>query len=194
MTGEKRRGTTTPTTTNDSLVVDDPFEKVNPKTGKRPKIRVAANLRNDRLGYMFSRRLVSHAQYAAGRKWQLVHEQTTVGRIRAIDPTREPVDDSRIPDVLNDSMLKASKELDRARQRLGTEGHLLIVAVLVDGKSLEELATEAVGREANWYHVKKLGRRFRECLDTLAGLWGFAPDPHHSASTSNRKAIRSWRA
>lgn len=180
-------------TKSDSLVVDDPYERINPETGKRPRVRVAANLRDDRLGYMKARRQISESQFAAGRKFQLIHEQTLIGRIRAIDPTRDRVDGGRLPEAINDQQMTASREYDKARDRLGVEGHLLVVAVLLEGKSLEQLATEAVGHKANWYHVKKLSRRFRECLDSLAGLWQFAPEPHHAATTQSRKTIRTWR-
>lgn len=171
------------------LLVDDPFEtpRINRDGSlEQPKRVVAANLRDDRLGYMFSRKQISQAQYAAGRKWQLVYERSTLARIRGMDPTREKVDVSSRADPLTASVQAAMEAYDYARAQLGTRAPL-VFAVLADGKTLRQIA----GEESNWYQVKLLMQDFRAALDVLAGLWGFAPMP--DATPKRKSKIRSWR-
>jgi hypothetical protein len=112
-------------------------------------------------------------QFAAGRHWQKLWEQAQVGSMRSLDPSQLHVDGSApAPEIVALRRRKAIAELGRARNRLGQSGNMLVSCVLVRGLPLRVIA-EASGftteRERSY-----LGLRFRECLDELAEVFGYA--------------------
>lgn len=149
-------------------IVDDPMA-LNPGD----KIAVMRSLRDDPLAWMASRSMIEEYQLAAGKEWQKLLEHAQIGGVRAIDPTKEAVDGKQIPEPITDRQIKAVKKLKEADKALGVEGAQLIRDILERRLKFEAVAVLRIGdsseRTANY-----IGRRFRECLDTLAVLFGFA--------------------
>jgi hypothetical protein len=118
---------------------------------------------------MLARKQIDRAQFEAGRRWQELWEAAEIGAVKAIDPTKEPVDGTgpaRSP--FSDRQKKAFEELNVAMTMLGYEGHQIVHSVLGLRMQLVDVASQR-GRPA-----KYIGQRFRETLETLAKLWGFA--------------------
>lgn len=146
-------------------VVDDPLEK-------GAKLRVIRSLRDDTLAYMHTHGQIDDAQLTAGRLWQRHHESCEIGGARAIDPTKEAVDGGRFKEPDNSRYSAAFNALRDARTALGVDGYQLIQDVLGGRTTLTEAAL-ARGH-CSLADRKYVGRRFRECLESLAVLWGFA--------------------
>lgn len=143
--------------------VDDPFEA-------GAKITVMRSIRNDPLANLHARNAIDEAQYIAGRTFQYDWETVERGPC-AIDPSKEAVDGGRMPEPITEAMQKATKRLNAAQRDLGQLGASLTVDVLIHGMSIEQ-----VGRargSTKELELKYLGRRFRECLDCLALVYGF---------------------
>ena len=93
--------------------------------------------------------------------------------MRAVDPTRERVDDSRIAQAtISDAQIRAFADLKRAMAALGLEGESLIKDFLGRGWCLRDIAARrgAHSERERGY----VGWRLRECLDTLAVEFGYA--------------------
>src|SRR3990167_7950892 len=130
------------------------------------KIKVTRSIRDDPLAGMLARGQIDDAMMMGGWTWQMYHEQSEVGSICAIDPTREAVDGGRFPEPITDRQIAAFRELKQADNALGYEGKRLIYGILGQRKSITEYAMSiglTTEREFNY-----IGRRLRECLDTLA--------------------------
>lgn len=146
-------------------VVDDPLEH-------GAKLKVMRSLRDDPLAGMHSRKQIDDAQLAAGRLYQRYQEDSEIGGARAIDPTKEAVDGGRFkePDITHMSIALA--KLRDARRELGEFGASLMHDVLTRRMSISDVAkARCMGRERE---INFLSMRFRECLESLAKLWGFA--------------------
>ena len=69
-------------------------------------------------------------------------------------------------------LARGAQDLKAAREALGREGHLLICDVLGAGMSITQAAcNRGLLSEAD---RKYTGKRFRECLSTLAVRFGYA--------------------
>lgn len=136
------------------------------------KIEVLRSLRNDPLAGMLSRQQIDQAQFEAGRKWQRLHQISTIGVIMATDPAKEAVDGGRISESLTDKQIMAFSELADAYKALGGYGKALIFYVLGEEISITDAAARLNCTTAR--EIDYISRRFRECLETLAIHWGFA--------------------
>lgn len=136
------------------------------------QIKVLRSIRDDPLAGMYSRSQINSAQFIAGRQWQIYYEQAEIGSIRAIDPTKEAVDGGRMREPLSKNYSKAQAELTKAKQHLGHYGDGLIMDILGRRLGIKQ-AAEARGHFRR-HEIEYTGRRFREGLETLAVLWGFA--------------------
>ena len=146
--------------------IDDPYEVGEKITGLR-------QLRGDPLGRLHAHRQIDEAQYHGGRAFQEDFETAERGP-KAIDPTKEAVDGGRFPEPISEAQRKAVMRLNRAQRVLGADGSALIHDVLVSRKHIREVG-ESRGLSGERLE-KYFGLRFRECLDTLARLYGFAMD------------------
>ncbi len=145
-------------------VVDDPLEP-------GAKLRVLRSLRDDTLAYMHSHGQIDDAQLQAGRTWQRHYENSEIGGISAIDPRKEAVDGGKMPEPITDQQITAFKALDDARRDLGQHGYDLVRDVLGSRTTLTEAAISR--GHCSLADRKYVGRRFRECLESLAILWGY---------------------
>ena len=150
-----------------TIVVDDPHG-----TEAFEKLVVFRNLRDDPLAALHDAKQIDQAQFVAGRHWQKCYELSELGGARAIDPTKEAVDGGRCPEPLSDAKCRALGDLAKARGALGLEGGAIVHDVLGCHMTLA-MASDRRGlttqRERDY-----IGRRFRECLDTLAIAFGYA--------------------
>jgi hypothetical protein len=147
--------------------VDDPLA-INPGD----KIVVLRSTRHDPLFDMKAKKQIDQCDYVAGRHWQAAYENAEIGAVRAIDPSKEAVDGGRLPEVLTDTQRKAMWDIRAARDALGAEGNQLIVDILGKGWSIGQAACER-GRLSD-DDRRYVGRRFRECLHTLAIRFGYS--------------------
>lgn len=139
------------------------------------RIKVITSLREDPLGLMYERKQIEEHQYRAGRQFQDDWEVSgRSGRMKGMDTTQEPVDGGRAPSSrlgVTDRGLAASARLRAYEAELGAYGWRLARLVLVDKRTLIECA-QLVHVTANRANQIYVGKRFRECLDTLAVKMG----------------------
>lgn len=148
-----------------SRSVPDPFQ-----AGYR--ITATASLRDDPLGRLHARHQIDEAQYAAGHFLQGMIELAGTGSVQAMDPTKEPVDGrGQAVEPITDAQLRAGRRLREAREALGKSGYALVMEVLGERHFIEQ-CVRARGQSGE-AAVKFWGRRFRECLETIAEEFGF---------------------
>lgn len=149
-----------------AIVVDDPM-------GLEPgdKIAVLRSTRDDPLARLHDRKQIDEAQYNGGRAFQ--HDFETAERgPQAIDPSKEYVDGGRLPEPITEQQRKAVMRLNRAERKLGADGSALAHNVLIAGMAVSQIARSRGLVGERW--EKYFGMRFRECLETLAKVYGFA--------------------
>lgn len=147
-------------------VVDDPYQP-------GYKVAVSASLRDDPLGRLHARRQVTESQYAAGHYLQAMFELAEIGSVQAMDPGKPAVDGrGQYVEPITDKQRRAVKRLTEARQALGKRGYELAFQVLGSRMFIEQCA---IVRGLRGKHAAEyLGKRFRECLDTIAETFGFS--------------------
>src|SRR5580692_3361311 len=137
------------------------------------KIVTLRSIRNDPLARLHSHRQIDEAQYQGGRAFQGDWEKAERGP-RAVDPTREYVDGGQTREPITERQRKAVLRLNRAERELGADGSALVHEVLVLGLTMEQIGQRRGLRGQRW--IDYFARRFRECLDRLALIYGFATE------------------
>lgn len=146
-----------------TVVVDDPYERGS-------KVEVVASLRDDILRHLLARDEIDQAQFEAGRRYERYVEQSQIGSVKAMDPTKEPVDGGGLViEPISDRQIAAVRELSEAARVLGMRGELLVRQILVERRKFKELAPSLAERD-----VAYVRRRFFDCLDELAVFWCLA--------------------
>ncbi|MGA2058397.1 MAG: hypothetical protein ABSG88_24220 [Bradyrhizobium sp.] len=135
------------------------------------KIVALRSIRNDPLGRLHSHHQIDEAQYRGGRAFQDDWEKAERGP-RAVDPTREYVDGGRACEPITERQRRAVLRLNRIERELGTDGIVLVHEVLVLGLTMEQIGERRGLRGQRWKDY--FARRFQECLDRLALIYGFA--------------------
>ena len=146
--------------------VDDPLGL---EAGER--IVALRSLRSDPLGRLHSHRQIDEAQYRGGRAFQDDWERAERGP-QAVDPTREYVDGVRAREAVTESQHQAVLRLNRVERELGTDGTALVRDVLILGLTMEQVGRLRAVNSQRW--IDYFSKRFQECLDRLALLYGFA--------------------
>lgn len=148
------------------IVVDDPY-------GLDPGAKTTAirNTRRDPLAALHARHQIDEAQYHAGRAFQNDFETAERGP-RAIDPSKECVDGGMLPEPITEQQRKAVMRLNCAEGKLGADGSALTHAVLIKGWSCSQVAQSRNLAGERWERYFAI--RFRECLECLARVYGFA--------------------
>jgi hypothetical protein len=151
-----------------AVEVDDPL-------GLEPgeKIVTLRSIRNDPLARLHTHRQIDEAQYQGGRAFQSDWEKAERGP-QAVDPTREYVDGGQRREPITEGQRKAVLRLNHAERELGADGSALVHEVLVLGMTMEQIGQRRGVRGQRW--IDYLARRFRECLDRLALIYGFATE------------------
>lgn len=98
------------------IEVEDPFEA-------GAKILVMRSTRNDPIADMHARGQLDDCEYATARHWERAYEDSEIGGVPAVDPSKEAVDGGRMREVLTDRQIRAVKELKLAREALGHQGN-----------------------------------------------------------------------
>src|SRR3981081_728319 len=149
-----------------AIEVDDPL-------GLEPgdKIVTLRSIRNDPLAKLHSHHQIDDAQYRAGRAFQHDWERAERGP-RAVDPTREYVDGGQAREPITEGDRKAVPRLNRAERDLGADGSALVHEVLILGMTMEQIGQRRGLCSQRWKDY--FARRFCECLDRLALIYGFA--------------------
>ena len=137
------------------------------------KIVAMRSIRNDPLGRLHSHHQIDEAQYRGGRAYQSDWERAERGP-QAMDPTREFVDGTRSREPLTERQRQAVLRLNRVERELGTDGAALVHDVLVLGLTMDQIGQRRAVRTQRWNDY--FARRFRECLDRLALVYGFATE------------------
>jgi hypothetical protein len=158
-----------------AVEVDDPL-------GLEPgdKIVTLRSIRNDPLARLHSHHQIDEAQYRGGRAFQNDWERAERGP-RAVDPTREYVDGGQAREPITEGQRKAVLRLNRAERELGADGSALAHEVLILGMTMEQVGQRRGLRSQRWKDY--FARRFCECLDRLALIYGF--------STASAAAVRT---
>lgn len=149
-----------------TLEIDDPMA-----LEPGDKIVAIRSTRNDPLAKLHDRRQIDEAQYLGGRAFQEDFETAERGP-QAIDPSKEFVDGGRMPEPITEGQRKAVLRLNRAERELGADGSALAHSVLISGLTVSQVARSRGLVGERW--EKYFGLRFRECLDRLAVVYGFA--------------------
>lgn len=145
--------------------VDDPYD------GNGGKIRMARQTRDDPIYKMFERQQISVAQLEGGRAFQRDFEVAERGP-KAIDFTREAVDGGLMPDAITEAQQKAARSLSVAYRALGLAGSTVATDVLIHRRTMAQIGESRGMVGERW--ERYFGMRFREALDTLAEVYGFA--------------------
>jgi hypothetical protein len=137
------------------------------------KIVALRSIRNDPLGRLHSHHQIDEVQYQSGRAFQNDWEKAERGP-QAVDPSREYVDGARTREPVTEAQRKAVLRLNRIERELGADGAALVHEVLVQGMTMEQVGQRRGLRTQRWSDY--FSRRFRECLDRLALIYGFATE------------------
>jgi hypothetical protein len=137
------------------------------------KILAIRSIRNDPLGRLHAHHQIDDAQYRGGRAFQDDWERAERGP-QAVDTTREYVDGTGTREPVTESQRQAVLRLNRVERELGTDGAALVHDVLVLGLTMDQIGQRRAVRAQRWNDY--FGRRFRECLDRLALVYGFATE------------------
>src|SRR6266513_5049553 len=151
-----------------TIEVDDPLAL---EPGER--IVTLRSIRNDPLARLRTHRQIDEAQYQGGRAFQSDWEKAERGP-QAVDPTREYVDGVRMREPVTEGQRKAVLRLNRAQRELGADGSALVHEVLILGLTMEQVSQRRRLPGQRW--MDYFARRFRECLDRLALIYGFATE------------------
>jgi hypothetical protein len=159
--GESNRGVENYLTPKE---VDDPYEQGG-------KIIVMRSTRDDPLADLHARHMIDEAQYQAGRAFQNDFETAERGP-RAIDPSKEAVDGGLMPEPITEAQRRSVGQLAAVYHKLGLDGSTLVHDVLVHNRTRKQIAESRGLTGKRWEEY--YGMRFRECLDCLALVYGFA--------------------
>jgi hypothetical protein len=151
-----------------TVEVDDPFAL---EAGE--KIVALRSLRNDPLGRLHSHRQIEEVQYQAGRAFQSDWERAQRGP-KAVDPTREYVDEVQTREPITDGQRNAVLRLNTCERELGADGSALVHDILVKGMTMEQVGQHRGLESQRWKDY--FARRLKECLDRLALIYGFATE------------------
>jgi hypothetical protein len=154
-----------------AIEVDDPM-------ALEPGDRIVAlrSIRNDPLARLHSHHQIDEAQYRSGRAFQDDWEKAERGP-RALDPSREYVDGGQFREPITERQREAVLRLNRAQRELGADGSALVHDVLIQGMTMEQVGLRRGLHSQRWSDY--FSRRFRECLDRLALMYGFATEARH---------------
>lgn len=151
-----------------AIEVDDPLAL---EPGE--KIVALRSIRNDPLARLHSHHQIDEAQYRGGRAFQHDWERAERGP-QAVDPTREHVDGGQRREPVTENQRQAVLRLNRVERELGADGSALVHDVLVQGLTMEQIGQRRGLYSQRWKDY--FSRRFQECLDRLALIYGFATE------------------
>ena len=135
-------------------------DRTNPK-----RITAAYNPRESYVGWLLARDQINRAEYEAAGKIREAFEAMGGAGARAMDYSKEWVDGGMMPDPITDAQLNAGRTLKQCAAWLGPAGHDLTIKLAGQCLWPKDMAPD---RNGQLY----VGKRFRECLSTLAHHFG----------------------
>jgi hypothetical protein len=163
--------------------VSDPLE-----AGQRLVAQV--NVRESAIDHMASRGRINTAQEEAGQRFRKLWELAAIGRKQGIDPAKEFVDGGSLADPISDDLVRASAELNRVMAVTGQAGSKLLIAIVGEGKRIEDVAQNwskaggiVRGERAQGY----VTARMIEALDDLVSHWGLESKSRHAPTQQHYK-------
>jgi uncharacterized protein YdaU (DUF1376 family) len=137
----------------------------------RPKVTVIRSIRADPLGALKAQGIIDEVQFLAGQIWGWSYLRAEIGALKAVDMTAERVDGGRLSDP-TEQVKRATAYLRAAERALGRDGQSLVTDVIGKGLTLSRAAdARGISTKSGREYI---GRRFRECLDCLAVVFGCA--------------------
>ena len=149
-----------------AVEIDDTFAR---EPGE--KIVALRSVRNDPLGRLHAHKQLDEAQYRSGRAFQNDWERAERGP-QAIDPSRDHVDGAQGRELVTEGQRQAMVRLNRAERELGADGAAIVHDILVHGLTMEQVGHKRGLSSQRWNDY--FARRFKECLDRLAVLYGMS--------------------
>lgn len=171
------------TAATDTITVENPDARRKPfavhmkgettyREPREARVTLPRVLRDDPIGQMHSRRQITDAQYLVAREYQATREAMGIGTGRSPSDLREWVDGGQIAsDGITDRQMRAAKLLAAWRVRLGDAGYRLIEAVLIDKRTIRQIADASPmmsGKAATTFY----GHMLRHQLDVLGKAMG----------------------
>ena len=135
------------------------------------KIIALRSTRGDPLAKLHTHHQIDEAQYRGGRAFQNDWERAERGP-RAVDPTRERVDGGQPREPITEAQRRSAVRLNRILHELGSDGTTLVHEVLILGMNMQQIGERRGLTTQRWKDY--FARRFQECLDRLAQVYGFA--------------------
>lgn len=155
-----------------AFLVPDVQHNAGVTTYREPRISARVALRDDPLGQMYARKQIGASLYRAGRTYQAAREAMGIGSGRSPSDLREHVDGGQIAtDGITDAKVAAAKRIAAWRLLLGEDGYRLVEAVLIDKRSIRQVADASrmmSGKAATTFY----GHLFRRQLSALAKAMG----------------------
>jgi len=181
MARSRRRRSLRATTTHDRRSTDLPRNaevaavEIDDPLALEPGEKIVAlrSIRNDPLGKLHSHHQIDEAQYQGGRAFQHDWERAERGP-QAMDFTREYVDGAQRREPITEGQRQAVLRLNRIERELGADGSAIVHDVLVNGMTMEQIGKRRGLESQRWKDY--FSRRFQECLDRLALIYGFATE------------------
>lgn len=147
--------------------IDDPLEL-------GAKLTAAVNIRATVLDHMASRRRIDTAQKEAGERFARLFRAAAIGRQKAID-YKEAVDGGGAgDDPITESLIQATAELGEAMRVTGMVGSRFLMAIVGEGRSVEEVAkgwTDAGGIVSGERAQGYVTGTFIDALNMLVDHW-----------------------
>lgn len=159
------------------------IDVADPMSGRRER-KVTA-LRDDPLGRMHKRKLVTDAQFAAGRRMQALYEAIEIGSVRGFDPTRAKVSGSPAAEMYIPEP-RLVRMLAEIELKLGENGAEYARAFLLHRTSATQLAAQA-GKPDSKQEAMYYADRLRGILDEIADYLGI------DAAVGAGSKLRSFR-
>lgn len=131
------------------------------------KVHAPANANVSVVEALAKRKKLSEVQKEVADRFSLDWEMLGHSGAKAINFMQEPVSASITGRNLGESVVDAGKRVRACRAELGTRNFWLVTSVCRDGKSFDDLVGTRRERES-------LADRFRDSLDDIAPLYGFA--------------------
>jgi hypothetical protein len=134
--------------------------------------RVIVSIRDDPLGRLYARHQIDAAQLHGGRAWQLCYERTQLWPVGGIN---DPVDGSGKASDPYVRIADAAAMVLKCAARLGDQGNGLVHDFLGGRMFIAQIAvSRGLDPHPDGRDMAYLGRRLRECLNTLAKVFGYA--------------------
>lgn len=134
-------------------------------------ITVLASTRDDILRRLHASKGIDDAQFAAGRAWEADWQKAGVGHTSSGGQWRERVQGGGVSqEDLTDKKKNAIDRLGDADKALGIQGCAIVRSFLGDGMNTSGVAIRFMGNSSQ-RSIDYVNRRFRECLETLVGVY-----------------------